>query len=122
MGVSARSTAQIHTMKRTRFHERSSVRTNTTFGRSGARATARSCPPGRPSTPSSTAAAKQAAITQIEQALDRLLGTGNQQFRGRYLFAGSKTSDVPFEDVGGLANLPSILSVEGLDALIVGPN
>src|SRR5207247_7112970 len=62
---------------------------------------------------------------------------------GRRSFAGGRTNDFGvgeaatdfikranqeivviglFEDVGGLANLPSILSVEGLDALIVGPN
>jgi flagellar hook-associated protein 3 len=39
---------------------------------------------------------RAAAAQQVEQALQQLLDTGNQTFRGRYLFAGSQTNVEPF--------------------------
>lgn len=42
-------------------------------------------------------ASRQAAAQQVEQAITQLLNTGNQNFRGRYLFAGSLSSAAPFE-------------------------
>ncbi len=40
---------------------------------------------------------RQAAAQQVDQAIKQLFDTGNQQFRGRYLFAGSATQVAPFE-------------------------
>jgi flagellin-like hook-associated protein FlgL len=48
-----------------------------------------------------TDAQRQAAAEQIDQMLQQLLDSGNQQFRGRYLFAGSKTTRQPFESQAG---------------------
>lgn len=45
------------------------------------------------STPQNRAAAAQ----QVAEAIGQLLNTANQNFRGRYLFAGSKLEQVPFE-------------------------
>ncbi len=39
---------------------------------------------------------RQNAVEQIERALDQLLNIGNQSFRGRYLFGGSRTTETPF--------------------------
>jgi len=39
---------------------------------------------------------RQAAAQQVEQALRQLIDSGNQMFRGRYLFAGSQTTTLPF--------------------------
>src|SRR5207248_5407824 len=39
----------------------------------------------------STDATRQAAADEVNQALDQLLTVGNQNFRGRYLFAGSRS-------------------------------
>jgi flagellar hook-associated protein 3 len=39
---------------------------------------------------------RQAAAQQVQQALQQLVDTGNQNFRGRYLFAGSETATKPF--------------------------
>lgn len=44
----------------------------------------------------STDVQRQTAAQEIDGIITQLLDTGNQQFRGRYLFAGSKTTDVPF--------------------------
>jgi len=41
------------------------------------------------------------AAQQVQQAIDQLMDTGNQKFRGRYLFAGSTTTVRPFQMVGG---------------------
>lgn len=43
---------------------------------------------------------RQAAAQQVQQAVQQLFDAGNQQFRGRYLFAGSTTSVCPFTKVG----------------------
>ncbi|MGC4003820.1 MAG: hypothetical protein QM811_12120 [Pirellulales bacterium] len=43
---------------------------------------------------------REAAATEIDRALQQLVDAGNQKFRDRYLFAGSRTSELPFEVVG----------------------
>jgi len=40
---------------------------------------------------------RNAAAQQVDQILTQLLNTGNQQFRGRYLFAGSAGAVQPFQ-------------------------
>ncbi len=50
---------------------------------------------------SSSADAQATAARQVEEAIRQLIDVGNQQFRGRYLFAGS-TNVRPFETVNGL--------------------
>lgn len=44
---------------------------------------------------------RQAAAQQVQQAIQQLMDAGNQQFRGRYLFAGSTTAVRPFDVVSG---------------------
>src|SRR5262249_7659588 len=41
---------------------------------------------------------RQAAVQQIDAIISQLLNTGNQNFRGRYLFAGSQSGGAPFTD------------------------
>jgi flagellin-like hook-associated protein FlgL len=43
---------------------------------------------------------RQADAAQISNILDQMLGLGNQQFRGRYLFAGSRSDSAPFAVAG----------------------
>lgn len=43
---------------------------------------------------------RTAAVQQVQEAIKQLMDTGNQKFRGRYLFAGSGTSDAPFQYSG----------------------
>ncbi len=45
----------------------------------------------------STDMQREAAAQEISQAIQQLMDTGNQKYRGRYLFAGSKTDVLPFE-------------------------
>src|SRR5690606_36292622 len=45
--------------------------------------------------------AKRAVAQQVGQALQQLLDASNQQFRGRYLFAGSQASVRPYEIIDG---------------------
>ena len=45
----------------------------------------------------STDTMRAAAVQQIDEAIQQLLNTGNQSFRGRYLFAGSRSTAAPFE-------------------------
>lgn len=54
---------------------------------------------------------RQAVAQQVEQALRQLVDTGNQKFRGRYLFTGSDTTVQPFslEDQDG----SSVVRYEG---------
>jgi flagellar hook-associated protein 3 FlgL len=47
-----------------------------------------------------TDAIRQAAADQVAQAITQLLNTGNQEFRGRHLFAGSNSADAPFTQTG----------------------
>ena len=46
-----------------------------------------------------TDAQRSAAAQQVEQTIQQLLSTGNQQFRGRYLFSGSENTAAPFQAV-----------------------
>jgi flagellin-like hook-associated protein FlgL len=46
----------------------------------------------------STDVQRSAVIEEVDQAIQQLVNTGNQQFRGRYLFAGSRTTVRPFEE------------------------
>lgn len=48
----------------------------------------------------STAAERNATAANITQQIDRLLQLSNQQFRGRYLFSGSRTADFAFVKQG----------------------
>jgi flagellar hook-associated protein 3 FlgL len=47
-----------------------------------------------------TNAQRDAAIQQVNAAIDHLVQVGNKEFRGRYLFAGSNTELAPYEKVG----------------------
>jgi flagellar hook-associated protein 3 FlgL len=49
---------------------------------------------------SSTPQTRQAALQQVDEALTRLLNTANQNFRGRYLFGGSRSAAAPFAHLG----------------------
>ena len=54
----------------------------------------------------STDAMRQAAAEEVGRAIEQLLNTGNQSFRGRYLFAGSRSTESPFmQDDSGIAYL-----------------
>ncbi|MEA1951293.1 MAG: flagellar hook-associated protein FlgL, partial [Planctomycetota bacterium] len=57
---------------------------------------------------------RQAAAQQVGQMIQQLVDTGNQKFRGRYLFAGSATQVRPFDltDSGAVAYLGNQDSVE----------
>ena len=70
----------------------------------------------------STDQQRDAAVQQISQAIQQLTDTGNQQFRGRYLFAGSKTNVMPFQAtenglVEYLGNEASVSSYANIDLL-----
>ncbi len=43
---------------------------------------------------------RETAAQQVDQIIQQLLDTGNQKFRGRYLFTGSETTVQPFATVG----------------------
>ncbi len=43
---------------------------------------------------------REATAQELDRALQQLVDTGNQQFRDRFLFAGSRTNQVPFETKG----------------------
>lgn len=43
---------------------------------------------------------REAIALEVERAIQQLVDVGNQQFRGRYLFAGAKTNQVPFVQEG----------------------
>jgi flagellin-like hook-associated protein FlgL len=44
-----------------------------------------------------SAVERQAAAVEIGRIMEQIIDAGNQQFRGRYLFAGSRTNVQPFE-------------------------
>ena len=46
-------------------------------------------------------AQRTAAAEEVDRMIQQLVDTGNQQFRGRYLFSGSLTTVKPFENQGG---------------------
>ena len=70
---------------------------------------------------SSSADAQRAAARQVEEAIRQLVDIGNQQFRGRYLFAGSMTNVRPFETANGMVryngNSLSLESYADIDVL-----
>ena len=43
---------------------------------------------------------REAAIAQVQRAIEQLGSIGNQQFRGRYLFGGAVTGSPPFDTSG----------------------
>ena len=47
-----------------------------------------------------TDADRSAAAQQVEQVIQQLLSTANQQFNGRYLFSGSESAAAPFQSAG----------------------
>lgn len=47
-----------------------------------------------------SAESRQAAIAQIDAAMSALLTSGNANYNGRYLFAGSTTSTIPYSQSG----------------------
>lgn len=65
---------------------------------------------------------REAASAQIQQAIGQLLSIGNQQFRGRHLFAGAKTDQPPFQKAGEfiayLGNEKHLQSFADLDVLL----
>jgi flagellin-like hook-associated protein FlgL len=65
---------------------------------------------------------RAAAAMQVNEAITQLLDAGNQNFRGRYLFAGSTTLVRPFQLVGDgvveyLGNEQRLLSYSDVDLL-----
>jgi flagellar hook-associated protein 3 FlgL len=66
----------------------------------------------------SSDASRQAAAQQVKEAITQLLNTANQQFRGRYLFAGSRQDVAPFAQTdagvvynGNEGSLPSFVDL-----------
>src|SRR5688572_26840995 len=62
---------------------------------------------------------RAAAAEEIRRTIEQLVNVGNQQFRGRYLFAGARTTQLPFEYSGqqviyngNEADLPSFVDLE----------
>ena len=65
---------------------------------------------------------RSAAAMQVNEAVKQLLDSGNQNFRGRYLFAGSTTLTRPFQELGNgvieyLGNETRLLSYSDVDLL-----
>ena len=44
---------------------------------------------------------RQALSVEIESVITQMLNVGNQSFRGRYLFAGTESTEIPFDVVNG---------------------
>ncbi|QDU30849.1 Flagellar hook-associated protein 3 [Anatilimnocola aggregata] len=69
----------------------------------------------------SSEAAREAAIQQVQLAIEQLADVGNQVFRGRYLFAGSRTTTQPFQLTGNqvsyLGNESQLQSYSDVDLL-----
>ena len=68
---------------------------------------------------------RRAAVQQVQEAIKQLMDTGNQKFRGRYLFAGSETSVAPFRFSGAsaveyLGDDGQLLSYCDVDMLFAG--
>jgi flagellar hook-associated protein 3 FlgL len=49
-----------------------------------------------------TDADRRVAAESVRQTIQQMLTVGNQEFRGRYLFAGSRSTIPPYEEVGDL--------------------
>lgn len=64
---------------------------------------------------------RQAAIQEVTRAIEQLVDTGNQTFRGRYLFAGARTTEQPFVQTGNQVayngNETSLQSYSDIDLL-----
>jgi flagellar hook-associated protein 3 FlgL len=64
---------------------------------------------------------RDAALVEIERTIDQMVNIGNQTFRGRYLFAGSKTLVAPYQKApGGIAyfgNETDLQAFSDVDAL-----
>jgi flagellin-like hook-associated protein FlgL len=69
----------------------------------------------------STPETKQAAAQQVDRAIQQLVDTANQNFRDRYLFAGSRTNVRPYTRVGDAVrydgNSRELLSYSDVDLL-----
>lgn len=67
------------------------------------------------------ATVKETAALQLDQILRQMIDIGNQQFRGRYLFSGSDTTQRPFELLDGAVayrgDAETILSYSDIDVL-----
>ena len=67
------------------------------------------------------ASAKETAALQIDQILRQMVDIGNQQFRGRYLFAGGDTTQRPFDLLAGSVayrgDAETIMSYSDIDVL-----
>jgi flagellin-like hook-associated protein FlgL len=68
---------------------------------------------------------RDAAVVQIRRAIEQLANVGNQKFRGRYLFGGTRTAELPFNTDGDLVrysgNEGHLQSFADVD-LLVGSN
>ena len=64
---------------------------------------------------------RDAALVEIDRALDQLIDTGNQKFRGRFLFAGSQTQVQPYRKTAGgieyLGNEADLYAYSDIDLL-----
>ncbi len=64
---------------------------------------------------------RAAVAVEVERAIEQLIDTGNQRFRGRYLFAGTRTTVLPFQRDNGyvsyLGNEGELTSYSDIDAL-----
>lgn len=64
---------------------------------------------------------REAVAQEVDRAIQQLLNTGNQTFRGRYLFAGAKITEAPFANVDGLVqytgNETSLKSYSDIETL-----
>jgi len=47
---------------------------------------------------------RRAAAVDVQRAFDQLLDIANQQFRGRYLFGGTRTSEAPYQKTNSFAS------------------
>jgi len=63
--------------------------------------------------------ARETALAEIRRTIEQLVNVGNTQFRGRYLFTGSRTADIPYAMVdqqvvyrGNERELPSFVDLD----------
>ena len=63
--------------------------------------------------------ARETALAEIRRTIEQLVNVGNTQFRGRFLFTGSRTTDIPYEMVnqqviyrGNERELPSFVDLD----------
>jgi flagellar hook-associated protein 3 FlgL len=70
----------------------------------------------------SSSEAKRAVAQQVDHALRQVIDAANQQFRGRYLFAGSQGTTLPFAEIDGhvrySGNEGQVQSYADLDLLL----